>query len=163
MPIRPAACVSRGAAASSAAMDAAVTAIADKVRRVLEPRAEILEAYLFGSTARGEARGHSDVDVAVYVDERRLPPTAFGYDAELATECSRALGGTCADLVLLNHAGPMLYHRVLRDGIRLLSRNLVQTTVREGRALSRYCDWVPQLAKLDAAASARIRRGDFGK
>ena len=31
----------------------------------LERRAEVLDAYLFGSLARGEAQAHSDVDVAV--------------------------------------------------------------------------------------------------
>ena len=42
------------------------------LRGALEPRAEVLEAYLFGSWARGEAVGHSDVDVAVYVDPGRV-------------------------------------------------------------------------------------------
>jgi uncharacterized protein YutE (UPF0331/DUF86 family) len=40
---------------------------------------------------------------------------------------------------------------VLRDGIRVLSRDVAATTTREGRALSRYCDYVPQLAKIEAA------------
>jgi predicted nucleotidyltransferase len=37
----------------------------------LEPRGEILEAYLFGSTATGTAQGHSDLDVAVYLADPR--------------------------------------------------------------------------------------------
>jgi len=78
----------------------------------LEPRSEILEAYLFGSAATGSAQAHSDVDVAVY--------------------------------------------RVLRDGIRILSRDLRATTTREGQALSRFCDYVPQLAKIEAAHRTRI-------
>jgi len=45
--------------------------------------------------------------------------------------------------------------RVLRDGVRLFSRDLRATTVREGRALSRHCDFVPQLAKIDAILGAR--------
>jgi hypothetical protein len=45
----------------------------------------------------------------------------------------------------------------LRDGVRLFARDLAATTAREGRALSRYCDYVPQLAKVDAAAAARLR------
>jgi hypothetical protein len=65
-----------------------------------------------------------------------------------------ALGTNSVDVVLLNRAPPLLYHRVLRDGIRVLARDLRATTTREGYALSRYCDYVPQLAKIDAAMRA---------
>lgn len=137
--------------------------IIERLRETLARRAEVLEAYLFGSWARGEAQPHSDVDVAVYVDEARVASTPFGYDAELAAELMAALGTDRVDVVLLASAPPLLYHRVLRDGIRLLARDLRETTAREGRALSRYCDYVPQLAKIDAAASRRLRLGGFGR
>ncbi len=137
----------------------------DELRRrlteALERRPEVLEAYLFGSHARGEAQPHSDVDVAVRISE--APDAPFGYEAELTADIMSALGENRVDVVLLNRAPPLLYHRVLRDGVRLLSRDLMATTVREGQALSRYCDWVPQLAKIDAAIRDRIRRGDFGR
>jgi hypothetical protein len=51
-----------------------------------------------------------------------------------------ALGPNEVDVVVLNAAPPMLYHRVLRDGIRVISRGLARTTTRDGQALSRYCD-----------------------
>lgn len=120
----------------------------------------MLEAYLFGSRARGGAGGHSDVDVAVYVGE--APDAPFGYEAELATDLMAAVGDNRVDVVLLNRAPPLLYHRVLRDGVRLLSRDPRATTVREGRALSRYCDYVGQLAKIDGAVRDRIDLGEFG-
>lgn len=44
-----------------------------------------------------------------------------------------------------------------------IARDPAATTTREGRALSRYCDFVPQLAKIERAASARIRAGVFGR
>jgi hypothetical protein len=52
---------------------------------------------------------------------------------------------------------------VLRHGVRLLSRDLAATTTREGQALSRYCDFVPQLAKIEAAHRARVEGGRFGR
>ncbi len=58
------------------------------------------------------------------------------------------------ETTLNNRAPPLLYHRVLRDGSRLFSRDLRATTAREGQALSRYCDFAPQLAKIDAILSA---------
>ncbi len=35
-----------------------------RIAKVLEPRPEVLEAYLFGSYAQGVAQPHSDIDIA---------------------------------------------------------------------------------------------------
>lgn len=129
----------------------------------LQPRAEILEAYLFGSTATGATHSHSDVDVAVYLADRRPTGSVFGYTADLTAALMSALGTNRVDVVILNDAPPLLYHRVLRDGQRILSRDLRATTTREGYALSRYCDYVPQLAKIEAAHGARIAAARFGR
>lgn len=127
----------------------------------LERRPEVLDAYLFGSQATGRAQAHSDIDVAVYVAS--VPDAPFGYEAQLAADLMSVLGENRVDVVVLNRAPPLLYHRVLREGVRLLSRDPRATTVREGRALSRYCDYLPQLAKADAALRVRIQRGRFGR
>ena len=120
-----------------------------RIAKVLEPRREVLEAYLFGSHAQGKAQPHSDVDIAVYIDESRVERSAFGYRAQLTTVVIAGLHCNDIDLLVLNHAPPVLYYHVLRDGIRVLSRDLMETTTREGRAISRYCDFVPHLAKMD--------------
>ena len=128
--------------------------------QVLAPREEILEAYLFGSHARGQARLDSDVDVAVYIDETAADEGDWGYRAQLTTTLMAALDTDDVDVVVLNEAPILLYHRVLRDGVRLLSRDLRATTHRAGQALSRYFDFLPQLDKMDAArrfASERNR------
>jgi predicted nucleotidyltransferase len=129
--------------------------LADRVIDVLSTRPEILEAYLFGSLSRGEGQAHSDIDVAVFVDEEKVEPSLFGYRWELTSALMSGLGTNAVDVVVLNDAPPLLYHRVLRDGVRLLSRDLRATTVREGRALSRHCDFAPHLARVDAILSAR--------
>lgn len=122
-----------------------------RLAQALEPRQEILEAYLFGSRARGDAHSRSDVDVAVYVDDARAAAGPFGYRADLTTHLMTALGTNAIDVVVLNGAPPLLYHRVLRDGVRLLSRDLPATTARAGYALSRYFDFLPQMDKMAAA------------
>ena len=131
-----------------------------RLARALSPRDESLEAYLFGSRARGRARRDSDIDVAVYVDEARARDGVWGYRAELTTDLMVALGTNDIDVVLLNHAPILLYHRVLRDGVRVLSRDLRATTTRAGQALSRYFDFLPQLDKMDAARRHAARSRD---
>lgn len=134
--------------------------LAERIAALLAPREEVLEAYLFGSRATGRDQPHSDVDIAVYVDERRAARGGFGYAAELTTALMSGLGTNDVDVVVLNRAPPALYHRVLRDGQRILARDLRATTTREGYALSRYCDYVPQLEKIAAAqrAAGKARR-----
>jgi len=125
-----------------------------RIAGALEPRHEVLEAYLFGSHAAGKAQPHSDIDIAVHVDEPRAVRPGYGYAAELAAHLMAALGTNEIDVLVLNRAPPVLYHRVLRDGRRIMTRNLRATTTREGYALSRYCDFLPQLAKMEAARRA---------
>ena len=137
--------------------------LTEQLVAALAPRGEILEAYLFGSRARENAGPESDTDIAVLLDRSSAPDPPFGYPSALAADLATALGGAAVDVVVLNDASPLLYQRVLRDGIRLLTRDLGATTTREGQALSRYCDYVVQLRKIEAAHSARIAGGDFGR
>ena len=148
---------------SAHASSLSLEALVERIAALLAPRQEVLEAYLFGSQATGRAQPHSDIDVAVYVDEAGAVHSGYGYPAELTTVLMAGLRTNRVDVVVLNHAPPVLYHRVLRDGVRVLSRDLRATTTREGYALSRYCDYVPQLAKIEAAmraARTRKPRGD---
>lgn len=138
-------------------------AVLDRLRERLAARPEILDAYYFGSQARGDAGAESDLDIAVYVDCECLPPAPFGYTAGLLTDLMAGLGLRRLDAVILNDAPPLLYHRVLRDGERLLSRDLAATTTREGYALSRYCDYLPQLRKIDHELARRLADGSFGR
>jgi len=144
-------------------VQAAGNEIVETLREALLRRPEVLEAYLFGSVARGEVAPHSDVDVAVYLDPEAADASGIGFDAVIGAELMATLRTDHVDVVILNGAPPLLYHRVLRDGVRLFARDLRATTVREGRALSRYCDYVPQLAKIRAAREARVARGELGR
>jgi len=137
--------------------------LVEQLTAALAQRPEVLDAYLFGSVARGEARAHSDVDVAVYVSDTALATPGFGYAAALGADLQQALGRTNIDLVVLNRATPLLYHRVLRDGVRLVSRDLSATTRREGYAQSRYCDDLPRLRLIEAVHRKRIAAGEFGR
>ncbi len=141
----------------------AAAKLVDELARALAARPEICEAYLFGSQARGDSQPHSDVDVAVYVEPTACMNAGFGIDCEIAADVMKALGSNDVDVVLLNRAGPLLYHRVLRDGIRVLARDLVAATRREGMALSRYCDYLPQLGKIQDAERLCVQQEKAGR
>ena len=133
-----------------------LASLQSRLGAALQERSEILEGYLFGSQATDRAQAHSDIDVAVYVAPGYSLDRGFGYQAELTAILMASLESNAIDVVVLNRSPPLLYHRVLAHGIRLLSRNLAETTTREGQALSRYCDYLPQLAKIEAGRRAAI-------
>lgn len=105
----------------------------------------------------------SDADVAAYLDRKIAAKERSATLAWLGATLRKVFGTNEVDLVSLNDAPAVLSHRVLSEGWRLMSRDLRATTAREGQALSRYCDWVPQLAKIEASHRRRIEAGEFGK
>ena len=88
------------------------------------------------------------------MDKARAAAGPWGYRAGVVSDLVGALRTNAVDLVVLNRAPPLLHHRVLRDGERAFSCDLRATTTREGRAISRYCNFVPWM---DAAWRAARR------
>lgn len=104
------------------------------LRGVLEAQPEVRLAYLFGSTARGEATARSDLDVAV------LAP-ALGCDAEMRLrETLSSAAGRSVDLVLLGEAPPLLCREIIREGVVLLCRAEDEQAGFELSAIMRYLD-----------------------
>jgi hypothetical protein len=69
--------------------------------------------WLFGSCARGEARQHSDIDIAI-LPRDTLPPGFFG---ELGADLEESTIPYDVDLVDLRNADPVLIAEILREGI----------------------------------------------
>lgn len=70
--------------------------------------------WLFGSCARGEARQHSDIDIAILPHDQ-LPS---GFFAELAADFEESTIPYDVDLVDLRAADPALAEEVRREGIK---------------------------------------------
>lgn len=110
-------------------------------------------ACLYGSTARGESRAGSDVDVAVLF--REIPPaTLEGLGLEIAAEIERALGKR-ADIVVLNRAAPDLVHRVLRDGVLIHESDRPMRVAFETRKRAEYFDVLPYLRQYRRSVASR--------
>ncbi len=93
----------------------------EKLRKVLKNKEYVEFAYLFGSQATGDTNSESDVDVAVYVDEKRKEDF-FDIRLELIEDITRATKKE-ADVTILNTAKPFLAFVVIQEGKLLVNKN----------------------------------------
>jgi predicted nucleotidyltransferase len=84
-------------------------AILRGVQRILESKPEIVFAYVFGSAADSEC--FRDVDIAIYVEERKLAVAEEIYDLRLGVELENAVKAR-VDLILINNAPDHLIHQI---------------------------------------------------
>jgi predicted nucleotidyltransferase len=96
-------------------------------------------AYLFGSTARGEANCLSDTDIAVLFDDTLLQKEAFDLQLGLLSELTVLLQTNNIDLVALNDSPLLLTYNIIRDGIILKSDEPLRVKF-ETKIMSRYLD-----------------------
>jgi predicted nucleotidyltransferase len=128
----------------------AVSGVEDALRRVLEPEPGVRLVALFGSTARGQVRAASDVDVGVLgVEASRL--------GTLSVALSRAAGRQ-VDLVALETAPPLLRFEIARDGRALIERPPHTWSDFRARAMVDWWDWAPYARRFHRAAAARLRQ-----
>ena len=123
----------------------------------------VVAAALFGSQARGDAGPLSDIDVGVWLDPALTPTERFELVLDLSAAAARALGTDEADLVSLNDAPPLLRHRALREGTRLIDRDPRARVRLETDALLQYLDTAPLRQVQAAARRRRMAEGRFGR
>jgi predicted nucleotidyltransferase len=131
-----------------------------KLRAVLEPRSEVLVAYLFGSVARGTSGPLSDVDVAVLLSDDVDP---WAVQLELMAAVASVIGSSDVDVLVLNRAPVSLAYRVLRDGQLLLSRDERARIRHWAATVSTYIDMEPFRRALSEGTHHRIAEGRFGR
>jgi predicted nucleotidyltransferase len=107
----------------------------DAIRQILDARADVRLAYVFGSTASGRARPSSDVDVAVLFEPVPGPRDLDALATDLEAAARRAV-----DLVVLNTAPPLLTHQIIKTGRRVLCRAESERVRFETRVAARYLD-----------------------
>lgn len=141
----------------------AVDAAAKQRLRSALDRNGVVAASLMGSQATGRAGPLSDVDVGLWLEPQLAPEERAVLANVLAAAAIDALGTGEVDLVVLNNASPLLRHRALRDGERILDRRPADRVRLETRALLEYLDTGPLRATLSAGRRRRIAEGRFGR
>ncbi len=112
---------------------------------------EVRLAVLFGSTARGQARKGSDVDLGLL-----LEPDTRETRIKTLVELERAAGRE-TDVVYLNEAPPLLGFEISRDGILLLERESGLWTGFKSRAMVAWWDWAPTARRMHQTILQKLR------
>lgn len=132
-----------------------------RIRETLLRSDNVRFALLFGSRAPGgRPRPDSDWDVAAYLDERLSAADRFAEQLRLSSELSD-LGRV--DLVVLNDAPPLLAHRVLLHGQRLIVRDQAAFVRFFVRTLAAAGDEAHWRQVHEQARRRRLEEGRYGR
>jgi predicted nucleotidyltransferase len=112
-------------------------ALIERLRRLFAGGLPVRLAVLFGSLAKGRARGTSDVDIGFYPAQ---PRCSLGDELELASRISEAVGLE-VDLVRLDGDNPLLGREVSQTGICLFEAEPGLFAAYRARALACWLDF----------------------
>ena len=132
-----------------------------QLRAVLAQEPDVLAAYVFGSTASGQARATSDLDVAVLLEG----PRSLAALTERRFELGRVLDSCTkrpVDLVILNDASSVLQVQVLRLGCLIYERDRSARVDFEVEAGKTYADLKPMREFFRRALVREIEEGYLG-
>ena len=133
-----------------------------RLSQVLD-REGVVAAMLIGSHARGTVGPLSDVDVAVWHEPQLGPSGRFQLQLQLVSDAGATLGTDEVDVIMLNHAPPLMRHRAMDGSKRLVERDHGQRVRLETQAILDYLDTAPLRAELGRGMRERIKEGRFGR
>ncbi len=119
-------------------------------------------AYQFGSSVRGKIGPMSDLDVAVLLDAGVKESDYLGLKLELLRALDPVFDYRPVDLVLLNRAGPLLCHEVIREGRILFAVDDDTRVAFEEKVLREYLDTAYLRRVHYQALLARLKEGALG-
>jgi predicted nucleotidyltransferase len=118
--------------------------IKESLRAFFGNHPEVILAYLFGSYLRSKTGLFHDIDIAVFVTPGHLEEidhvSPYGYRALLSTELAHVLRYNQVDIVILNHASPLLSRQVIGTGNLVFCRSETDRIRFEVSSLKYYAD-----------------------
>ena len=109
--------------------------IAKKCKDILIEYDNIIFAYIFGSYVENNLKVHSDIDIAIFLEEK--------LDSDVYLEIKRKLSDMVkreVDLVILNEAPPLLKYQIYRNNILLFTRDRTIESNHKVKTLFEYND-----------------------
>jgi uncharacterized protein len=138
------------------------TSVEPRIAAALQPFADIVTAYLFGSRATGRARPDSDLDVALHFAAGLSPQQRAERTLDVIAALGRELGalGERADVLDLDldRVSSAIAFHVIRDGHRVLDRDPAARVHLEATIARRYDDDRPRRELIRRAAIAAAQR-----
>lgn len=134
----------------------------DRLSTALD-REGVVVAMLIGSQAQGKPGPLSDVDIAVWYDPGLDATAALRLQLRLAADAGHAVGTNEVDVVMLNAAPPLMRHRAIQEGRRLVERDRDERVRLETRAILDYLDTAPLRAELGRGVRRRMKEDRFGR
>lgn len=130
--------------------------IAPLVRAYFSAGDDVVAAWVFGSIARGQARGSSDVDVAILPAVELDAEAVWALRADAMSRLPGVLGVGSVDIVSLPDAGAVLGHRIVVEGSRVFGATRREAAEAEIAAIRAYMDFAPVSRMLDRRLSERL-------
>jgi len=130
--------------------------LTEQIRASLDHEKEILFAYLYGSAVYDPTLSGGDIDIAVYLKPSNMSEY-LRKEADLTGLLISRLHTDEIDLRILNVLPLVLQHRILKDGILILSRDEIQRTDFETSVMIRFFDLKPYLDEYRLMLSQKIR------
>jgi len=127
-----------------------LTKISKAIYEALSKEENIILAYIYGSTAREKEHPFSDIDIAILLKEPSIDKTI-----KIHSILTDSLGEK-VDTLLLNLAPPILRYQVIKNGIRIISKNEEARIAFESRALSEGLDENFLITKVKDAITKRL-------
>lgn len=121
--------------------------VKDSVNHIFRKYDDVVFVYLFGSQLTGKIGPLSDIDFAVYFNDKLSKFERFDLKLKIAGELSSSLKKDEIDLVILNEAYPLLEHRIVKYGKVIFSRDEKKRIDYEVKAVLRYLDFKPLIEK----------------
>ncbi|PIV54168.1 MAG: nucleotidyltransferase [Elusimicrobia bacterium CG_4_10_14_0_8_um_filter_37_32] len=118
----------------------------DKIGKIFLEKSVIF-AYLFGSCVEGKVGKISDIDIAVYFDDKLTSSVMFDKKLKIMAELSSLLDKDEIDIVILNDAYPLIEHRIIKNGKVIFSIDESRRIDYEVKAVMRYLDFKPYIEK----------------
>jgi predicted nucleotidyltransferase len=146
-----------GVLARTAASDAPdLDRIAPLVRAYFSAGDDVVAAWVFGSVARGQARGGSDVDIAILPAEGLDAEAVWALRADAMSRLPGVLGVGSVDVVSLPDVGAVLGHRIVVEGSRVFGATRREAAEAEIAAIREYMNFAPVSRMLDRRLSERL-------
>jgi predicted nucleotidyltransferase len=112
----------------------------EKVRNLIAEQEHVKLAYLFGSYGRKKESSLSDIDIAVFLDEKLSKSERFKLKLDLIKAISSALKTDRLDLVVMNDSPINLNYEIIKHGEILHVKDAGEKVDLESRILSKYLD-----------------------